>query len=54
MYGVLVKIRSNILVLGIILAVVCFVDCKRKFGPALSGAGKAEGESAEPNIVQQA
>lgn len=42
------KIRLNILVIGLILAVVYFVGCKRKTEPV-----KAEGKSAEPNIVQQ-
>ncbi len=43
------KILSSILVLGLVLAVVCFVGCKRKTEPS-----KAEGKSAKPNIVQQA
>jgi parvulin-like peptidyl-prolyl isomerase len=50
---IIVKIRSNILVVGLILAVVCFVGCKRKTEPAPSGAGKADSKSSEPNIVQQ-
>jgi hypothetical protein len=44
-----VMIRSNILVLGLIFAVVCFVGCKRKTEPP-----KANSKSAEPNIERQA
>jgi hypothetical protein len=48
------KIRPIILVVGLILAVVLFVGCKKKTEPAHSGAGKADGKSTKPNITQQA
>jgi apolipoprotein N-acyltransferase len=41
-------IRSNILILGLIFAVVCFAGCKKKTEPA-----KPADKSAEPNITQQ-
>jgi len=44
-----VKILSGILIVCLVLAVVCFVGCKKKSEPA-----KAEGKSAKPNVVQQA
>jgi hypothetical protein len=45
---VYVKIRSRILVTGLILGVVYFAGCKRKTEPA-----KAEGKSVKSNVAQQ-
>ena len=42
------KIRSNILIISLILLVVCFVGCKKKTNPP-----KAEAKSPNPNITQQ-